>query len=428
MKAHIITIGNELLIGDIINTNASWIGSTLTQSGIQVDKVVTVGDDQADITESLDHALKQSDLIILTGGLGPTHDDITKKTVVDYFGSTLITHEPTLTHIKKIFEKRGLPFTKSNYGQAMVPDNAEVLFNKWGTAPGMLFRKGGRMVVVLPGVPHEMKALILDKLLPKLKESERGKGVYRVYYFQLAGIGESTLSDAVIGDIRHMFNGRMSMAYLPHIWGITLRISCYAGSAEEAEQALEPVREHIRRTASEYIYGESKEVGLGSVIGSLLRSDGATLSTAESCTGGLLAGRITDIPGSSDYFKGTVVAYDNEVKKNVLGVSIDVLTQYGAVSKEVAIQMARGVARALGTEYALSTTGIAGPGGGTTEKPVGTIWIGFWSKDEELAIKLQLTKDRMINREQTVVIALDLLRRRLKGIETLPYHLKPEFA
>ena len=428
MKAHIITIGNELLIGDIINTNASWIGSTLTQSGIQIEKVVTVGDDQADITESLDHALKQSDLIILTGGLGPTHDDITKKTVVDYFGSTLIPHEPTLAHIKRIFEKRGLPFTKSNYGQAMVPDNAEVLFNKWGTAPGMLFRKDDQMVVVLPGVPHEMKSLILDKLLPKLKESEKGEGVYRVYYFQLAGIGESTLSDAVIGDIGHMFNGRMSMAYLPHTWGITLRISCYADDEKEAEQALEPVKDHIRRTASEYIYGESKETGLSSVIGSLLRSDGATLSTAESCTGGLLAGRITDVPGSSDYFKGTIVAYDNEVKKNVLGVSNDALTQYGAVSKDVAIQMARGAARVMGTDYALSTTGIAGPGGGTSEKPVGTIWIGFWSKDKELAIKLQLTKDRLINREQTVVIALDLLRRRLKGIETLPYHLKPEFV
>ncbi len=428
MKAHIITIGNELLIGDIINTNASWIGSTLTQSGIQVDKVVTVGDDQEDINESLDQALKEADLVILTGGLGPTHDDITKKTVVDYFGSHLITHEPTLRHIKKIFEKRGLPFTKSNYGQAMVPDNAEVLFNKWGTAPGMLFRKDGHIVVVLPGVPHEMKALILDKLLPNLKESERGEGVYRVYYFQLAGIGESTLSDVVIGDIGHMLNGRMSMAYLPHIWGITLRISCYADDEKEAEQALEPVKEHIRETAAEYIYSESKDAGLGSVVGSLLRSGGTSLSTAESCTGGLLANRITDVPGSSDYFKGTVVAYDNEVKKTVLGVSKEALDQHGAVSKEVAIEMARGVAKALGTDYALSTTGIAGPGGGTPEKPVGTIWIGFWSKKEELAIKLQLTKDRLINREQTVVIALDLLRRRLNGIETLPYHLKPEFA
>ncbi|HKI44701.1 MAG TPA: molybdopterin-binding protein, partial [Balneolales bacterium] len=297
MKAHIITIGNELLIGDIVNTNASWIGSTLTQSGIQVEKVVTVGDDHADITESLDQSLQLADLVILTGGLGPTHDDITKKTVVDYFGSNLITHEPTLEHVKKIFDKRGLPFTKSNYGQAMVPDNAEVLFNKWGTAPGILFHKDGHIVVVLPGVPHEMKALILDKLLPRLKRSERGEGVYKVYYFQLAGIGESTLSDVVIGDIRHMFNGRMTMAYLPHTWGITLRISCYAGDEKEAEWALEPVKEHIRRTASEYIYSESMDVGLSSVIGSLLRSGGATLSTAESCTGGLLAGRITDVPG-----------------------------------------------------------------------------------------------------------------------------------
>jgi len=427
MKAYIITIGNELLIGDIVNTNASWIGTTLTQSGIQVEKVVTVGDNQTDITESLEEALSRSELTIMTGGLGPTHDDITKKAVADYFGSTLIKHEPTLEHIQKIFEKRGLPFTKSNYGQAMVPDNAEVLFNKWGTAPGMLFRKNGNIVVVLPGVPHEMKALILDKLLPKVKETERGQGIYKVHYFQLAGIGESTLSDEVIGDIGDMFNGRMSMAYLPHIWGITLRISCYADTEDEADKALEPVKEHIRKTASEYIYSESADVGLSSVIGTLLRSKQATLSTAESCTGGLLSGRITDVPGSSDYFKGTVVAYDNEVKKAVLGVSKASLEQHGAVSKEVAIEMARGVARQLGTDYALSTTGIAGPDGGTPEKPVGTIWIGYWSKKQELAIKLNLTKDRMINRDQTVVIALDLLRRRLNGIETLPYNLKPEF-
>ncbi len=428
MKAYIITIGNELLIGDIINTNASWIGSTLTQSGIQIEKVVTVGDDQTDITEALEESLSRSELTIMTGGLGPTHDDITKKVVSDYFGSTLVRHEPTLEHIKKIFKKRGIPFTRSNYGQAMVPDNADVLFNKWGTAPGMLFRRNGKIIVVLPGVPHEMKALILDKLLPKIKETEKGQGVYRVHYFQLAGIGESTLSDEVIGDIGHMFNGRMSMAYLPHIWGITLRISCYASNEEEADKALEPINEHIRNTASEYIYSESMDIGLSSVIGTLLRSKKATLATAESCTGGLLSGRITDIPGSSDYFRGTVVAYDNKVKKSVLGVAQSALEQYGAVSKEVAIQMAKGVARQLGTDYALSTTGIAGPGGGTPEKPVGTIWIGYWSKEEELAIKLLLTKDRIINRDQTVVIALDLLRRRLSGIETLPYHLKPEFA
>lgn len=430
MKAHIITIGNELLIGDIVNTNASWIGTTLTQSGIQIGKVITVGDDQSDITESLDYALSHADVTILTGGLGPTHDDITKKAVADYFGSNTILHEPTLEHIKKIFEKRGLPFTKSNYGQAMVPDNAEVLFNKWGTAPGMLFRRDGHLVVVLPGVPHEMKSLILEKLLPKLRESEKGQGIYKVHYFQLAGIGESTLSDEVIGDIGYMFNGRMSMAYLPHIWGITLRISCYANNENEAEQALEPVKEHIRKTASEYIYSEEMDGSLSAVVGSLLRSKGMTLATAESCTGGLLSGRITDVPGSSDYFKGTVVAYDNEVKKSVLGVSGATLDQHGAVSKQVAIEMARGVAQMLHTDYALSTTGIAGPGGGTPEKPVGTIWVGFWSaaSNEGLALKLQLTKDRLINRDQTVVIALELLRRRLDDIEMLPYHLKPEFV
>lgn len=428
MNAYIVTIGDELLIGDTINTNAAWIGSLLTQSGIRIEEVITIGDERDKIVRALEEGIARADVTILTGGLGPTHDDITRKVVAGYFGSRLVEHAPVLEHIRQIFEKRHIPFTRSNYDQAMVPDNAEVLFNKWGTAPGLLFHQKGHSIAVLPGVPHEMKALVREELLPRLKSAARKGLIYCARYFQLAGIGESTLSDKIIGDVGRLLNGRATLAYLPHIGEITLRIGCFAKNEQEGEVILSPVTEHIRQAAAEHIFSEKKDETLASVVGAMLGKKQATVAAAESCTGGLLAARITDVPGSSDYFKGAVVAYDNEVKKSELGVSSSVLEQAGAVSRETALQMAKGAAQKFGTDYALSTTGIAGPGGGTPEKPVGTIWIGFWSKKESLALRLQLTKDRIINREQTVVIALDLLRRRMNGVETLPYHLKPEFA
>lgn len=428
MIAEIITIGNELLIGDTINTNASWIGNVLTDNGIRVGKVVTIADDQQKITDELDDGLKKSDLIIITGGLGPTHDDITKKAVKEYFHAGEKLHQPTLDHIRKIFEKRNIPFSKSNYDQAVVPDNCEVLFNKWGTAPGMLFTRNEKKIAVFPGVPHEMKELILSELLPRIQAPSLGQEYYLARYFLLAGIGESTLSDIVIGEISNYLENGVSLAYLPHINGLTLRVSSLGKSKEEAENNVKPLENHIENVAQEFIYSRDPKDNLGIVTGKLLKERNWSVATAESCTGGLLSNMFTDVPGSSEYFNGGIVAYANEVKINQLNVDERILIEYGAVSREVALQMAKGAAETMNSEIGISTTGIAGPGGGSPEKPVGTVWIGFWSEKEHFAVKLQLTKDRWINKEQSAIIALEILRRRLSGIESFPYRLKPEFA
>lgn len=429
MIAHLITIGNELLIGDTINTNASWIGNTLTEHGIKVQKVITIGDDLEQITSELEHNYSSdADLLIITGGLGPTHDDVTKTAVQDFFKAGTKIDKPTLEHIKKIFEKRNIPFSSSNHDQAVVPDNCEVMFNKWGTAPGMWFETDGKMLAVLPGVPHEMKELILSEVLPRAAKKIAQAEYYYTQYFQLAGIGESTLSDMVIGDVSVYLKNGTSLAYLPHTNGLTMRVSTFGSDKVEAVKKVSPLVDHIREKASEFIYSENVNDNLGTEIGRLLRQKGLTLATAESCTGGLLSNILTDVPGSSDYFVGGVVSYSNEVKMDQLGVEGENLIEFGAVSSQVALQMAKGVANKLHSDIGLSTTGIAGPGGGSPEKPVGTVWIGYWSKLDHFAIKVQLTKDRWINKEQSAIIALDILRRRLSGIDSFPYRLKPEFA
>lgn len=428
MNAHIITIGNELLIGDIINTNVSEISSMLTDIGISVTRHVTVGDEEADIKRELLNTFGITPYIILTGGLGPTHDDVTKETLLDLFGAKLVLHEPTLAHIKKIFEKRGIPFSSSNKQQAMVPDNCEVLFNKWGTAPGMWFHEKGTDLIILPGVPHEMNALMHDVIIPRILKNKALNSYYHVHYFKLAGIGESTLSDLVLGDAGKYMGEGVSLAFLPNTNGLTLRVSSLGKSAEKAVKQMEPLIGYIRDKAHDFIYSENAQDDLSSVVGRMLRDRSFSVSTAESCTGGYIGNWLTDVPGSSDYVKGAIVAYSNDVKMNQLNVSKDSLDAFGAVSKQVALQMAAGVADLLGTDIGISATGIAGPGGGTPEKPVGTVWIGFWSVTRHFAIKVQLTKDRLINKQQTAMIALDILRRQLAGIENQPYQLKASYA
>lgn len=428
MNAHIITVGNELLIGDITNTNASEIGRMLTEIGISVTRQVSVGDKLDDIKGELHYSMNNARIVIVTGGLGPTHDDVTKEALLELFGEHLVLHEPSLKHVKKIFDKRGLPFSRSNYQQAMVPANCDVIFNKWGTAPGMWFRQNESVVVVLPGVPHEMTALMHDEIIPRLQSNESLNSVYRVHYFKLAGIGESTLSDLVLSDA-HKFSGKgISLAFLPHTDGLTLRISSIASSGEEAVKQMETLTGYIRKQAREFIFSEEPNVDLSSAVGRLLKDQNLTVSTAESCTGGYISNWLTDIPGSSDYFKGAVVAYSNQVKMNHLNVLEEDLDRFGAVSQPVALQMSAGVAGLLKTDIGLSATGIAGPGGGTADKPVGTVWIGFWSKSAHFAVKVQLTKDRLINKQQTAMIALDILRRQLSGIVSQPYQLKANYA
>lgn len=428
MQVHIITIGKELLIGDVVNTNASWIGQYFTEQGLECTRSVTVDDDTEAILREMEYSLNNADITIMTGGLGPTHDDVTRHALCRYFDVEMTEHEPSRAHIRHMFEKRGIPFSSSNLGQSMVPSNCEVLFNKKGTAPGMYFRVNGRVLAALPGVPLEMKHLIRDELMSRLTKDFNLEPCYYCRYIQIAGIGESTLSDLNIGNITEYLNGRVSLAFLPGIQGITLRLSSYADTPGKARQAAMPLEEHIRSTAGEYIFSDLPEDTIQAAAGRLLTGNKCTLALAESCSGGLISSKITDVSGSSAYYMGGICAYSNRAKIEMLGVDADVLNEHGAVSKPVALQMALGAARRFNADIGLSTTGIAGPGGGTPGKPVGTIWIGYWSADTHFAVKAMLFKDRMVNKERSAIIALDILRRRLSGIDSFPYDLKPEFA
>lgn len=428
MKCQIVSIGDELLLGDTVNTNASWLGQVLAEHGVEVTQVHTISDNGTMIKQTLRRAMRESDLVITTGGLGPTHDDITKKTVAELFDVEMTIHKPTLTFIKKIFKQRNIPFSKSNYYQAEVPENCKVLFNKQGTAPGLWFEENDNRLAVLPGIPHEMKGLIETEVLPKIDALTNGITRRFAFHIKMAGVGESTLSDKIIGSLHDFLSDDVTVAYLPSPQANTLRINVQAKSEQEALDKTREVKKYIYARAKDMIIGEGKDMTLSKAVGNILRESKLNLSVAESCTGGLLANTITDAPGSSDYMMGGIVAYANSIKTEQLKVSEKDLKAYGAVSKQVALQMARGIATVMNSDIGVSTTGIAGPGGGTDEKPVGTVWIGFWSTNHHFALHTQLTKDRNINKQRTVAIALELVRRIASGVETMPYGLKPHFA
>ncbi len=417
-KAHIITIGNELLIGDTVNTNASWIGSKLTESGFKVQLVITIPDKIEMITEYLEHSLEQADLTIVTGGLGPTHDDITKKAIAKLFDAELVENRHVLNHIRKMFEKRGYEFTATNAEQALVPENCEILFNKQGTAPGMWFERNNHYLTSIPGVPHEMRHLMNEQISKKIDQYFPETDTIVTEYFRTAGIPESTLSDKV-GDLEEFIMNGVDVAYLPNPAGVTIRISANSG------EKLQKLREKLYKRAGTYIYGNGKDLSLSVVIGELLAEKGLSIAVAESCTGGYLANEITNVAGSSRYMTGGVVAYSNDVKQKLLGVEQKALDEEGAVSKTVALQMAKGVAECLEADIGVSTTGIAGPGGGSKEKPVGLIWMGFWIQGEHFALQSIFTKNRLVNKKRTVMVVLECLRRRLLNIESYPYELKP---
>ncbi len=424
MECQIISIGNELLIGDTVNTNASWLGEKLTASGIEVTHVHTIGDDLQTVKKVLQTTLSEAQLVITTGGLGPTHDDVTKRAVTELFDCDLIVNEDILQFIKKTFRKRNIPFSKSNYGQAKVPNCCEVLFNTQGTAPGMWFEREERKLAVLPGVPYEMKHLFKEKVLPKIRRDNTTSRYRKSHYIITAGIGESTLSDDIIGDLSPVMQQSVSVAYLPSPQGTRIRISASGSSKEAIKEYIEPVVNFIKERAGDMIIGEGRDMTLAKAVGEVLRKRELWLATAESCTGGYISNAITDVPGSSKYFKGGISAYSNEVKVTQLDVNSNTIDNKGAVSKEVALEMARGVALGMETDIGISTTGIAGPGGGSEIKPVGTVWIGFWSRAEHFALHAQFTNDRLINKERCSSVALEMIRRSVLNIEQMPYGLK----
>lgn len=417
MQAEIITIGDELLIGQVVDTNSAWLGSTLGDDGIKVIQITSVQDHAAQIVQAVNDALSRADIVLMTGGLGPTKDDITKKTLAEMFGMKLVRNEQVYEMVGKQLALRGIAFTELNQGQALVPDGCTVLPNRNGTAPGMWFERDGKVLISMPGVPFEMKALVKDEVLPRLrKHFALDANVHRTII--TFGLAESILANT-IASWEEALPPYLHLAYLPSALCIRLRLSAYEIDRQKAEQEIESQIEKLSKVIPHYIIG-SEDDSLESVTGTLLKTRGETLATAESCTGGNIAHRFTAMPGASEYFKGGVVAYSNEVKMALLGVDPESLNRYGAVSQNVAEQMAEGVRRATGATYGISTTGIAGPTGGTPEKPVGTVWMAVATPNGVFSRRMVFGSVRSQNIERASSNCINLLRLQLLGLGDLP--------
>jgi len=410
--ASIITIGDELLIGQVIDTNSAWMAQELNKNGIWVARRVAVGDVWDDIWQALDEESRRSSIILITGGLGPTADDITKPLLNKYFGGKMIVDQKALENVKYIFERvLKRPMIDRNLRQAEVPDSCTVIPNKRGTAPGMWFERAGRIFVSMPGVPHEMKGMMTDDILPTLRE--RFQLPYIAHRTLLtAGIGESFLAEH-IKTFEEALPASIKLAYLPNYGMVRLRLTIQAGDPKDtatAETLLQDQFNTLKGLVAEWM-ATDEDITLQEAIGRLLKTRGKTLGTAESCTGGYIAHLITSIPGSSHYYKGSVVSYDNEVKMHSLGVSPDTLAAHGAVSEETVREMVRGAMQQLDTDYTIATSGIMGPDGGTPDKPVGTVWIAVGNRQNILAQKFSFRFDRLRNIELTATNALNQLRK-----------------
>jgi len=411
VNASIITIGDELLIGQTIDTNSAFIAQELNKIGVWVKRRVAVGDVHDDIWQALDEESSQSDIIIITGGLGPTADDITKPLLCKYFGGKLIVNEKVLEHVKYLFEKifrRPGPMLERNLKQAEVPDVCTVLHNMRGTAPGMLFNKDGKVFISLPGVPHEMKGLITGEVVPYLLSIFKIPAIVHLTAFT-AGQGESMIAE-LLKDFEPTLPSHIKLAYLPNYGMVKLRLTSRGENKEEVENELLPYFEKLQELVKEYLVA-NEDVGLEVVIGNILKAKGKSMATAESCTGGYIAHLITSVAGSSAYYKGSVVGYAYDVKENVLGVKHETLETLGAVSEETVKEMLNGVIKIMEVDYALAVSGIMGPDGGTDEKPVGTVWIAVGNKSNQETLKLNLRFDRQRNIAMTAGNAMNFLRK-----------------
>lgn len=411
-SAEIITIGTEMLLGDLVDTNTAWLSAQLAGLGVGVYRHTTVGDNRDRIVGAMKEAAVRSDLVITTGGLGPTSDDLTNECLALLAGRALVEYEEARRHVDDMFVRFGRKPTPSNYKQALFPEGTTLIPNPLGTAMGALLELDGTLFATLPGVPQEMKGMFGETLAPLVQERSDGSIVSRTLWF--SGIGESALAERV-QDLLDADDP--TVAPLAGQGKVRLRITSRAATPEEAEKKIEPVAREILSRLGDYHFGEDEET-LESAVGRLLEEHGVTLTLAESCTGGLLAKRLTDGPGSSTYFREGLVTYSNEAKERLLGVKRETLMQDGAVSEAVAREMAEGVRRAAGADYGLSVTGVAGPDGGTEEKPVGLVWIGVSDEKETFAERLDLSAwrhSREAIRERSANRAFDILRRRLEG-------------
>lgn len=408
MNVHIITIGDELLIGQIIDTNSAKMAQLLLEIGAKVTGRTAVGDDHEAIIRSLRSATKQADIVLVTGGLGPTKDDVTKKAIADFYGVGFVFHQPTLDRLNQILERLNRPMTDAFRSQCLMPQNATVLPNKMGSAPGMWFEENGKALASMPGVPFEMEYLMQQEVLPRLQAKFNAMPTAHRTLFT-AGEGESTLAE-YLKDFEENLPPQVKLAYLPSIARVRLRLTVSDPDAGFVAKTLDEKFREMEDLIPRKVIAGYGDDSLESVIGDILKEKKLTLSTAESCTGGYLAHLITSVPGSSAYFMGSVVSYANELKMNQLGVREATLREHGAVSEQTVREMVAGAIRLLGTDVAIATSGIAGPDGGTPEKPVGTVWLAVGNKERTVTRKLQLSKNRLINIQYSAYYALNLLR------------------
>ncbi|HMQ67426.1 MAG TPA: competence/damage-inducible protein A [Ignavibacteria bacterium] len=418
MRSKIISIGDEILLGQIVNTNAAFIGDKLFSAGFPVEKTVVIGDEEQILMDELKDSSENFDITIITGGLGPTHDDITKPTLVKFFNDKLVTDNKVLDHVMNIFSSRNIPMPEVNIAQALIPSKSKVLWNSNGTAPGIMFETNEKLIIAIPGVPFEMKDLINNEIIPLLK-NKFGKKFTKVFLNKTlltTGSGESSLNE-MLGNVNE-FLGDSKLAFLPSATGVRLRINAEGNTVSEAENKISIIEKIIRSKIQDYIFGENED-DLETVTGRILKERKKTLSVAESCTGGKISSRIVSVPGSSEYYTGGVCVYSNIEKIKLLNIREETLSKYGAVSEETAIEMAEGVREIMKTDYSLSTTGIAGPAGGSEKKPVGLVWIGFSSSEKTFAMSFLFGEERQRNIERASQRALEILRRELLKIKLI---------
>ncbi len=408
MTADIITIGDEILIGQIIDSNSAWIAQQLEQNGFKIRQITSVSDQKQHIIKILDAASKESDLIIITGGLGPTDDDITKQTLAEYFDTELITNQEILKKLEAFVAAKGLTMNKRNRKQAELPKSCTLLPNDNGTAGGMWFERKSKVFISMPGVPFEMKAMFTNYALPKLTAHFKTPQIIHKTVLTF-GIPESNLA-GILEDWETNLNEKIKLAYLPSPERLRLRLSMVCDTVEKAEAILTAEIEKLKALIGKAIFGYG-DLFLQDVIGDILKANKATLATAESCTGGNISRLITSVPGSSAYFKGAVTAYSNEIKERVLGVKSETLMTHGAVSQETVKEMAQGLLKLFQTDYAIAVSGIAGPGGATKDKPVGTTWIAVADKDKIIAKRYVFGQNRTVNIRRASSKAIDMLRK-----------------
>ena len=405
--AELLTIGDEILYGQIVDTNSQWMSVELDKVGIKVIRKTSVGDVESEILTAFAEAEKRADIILITGGLGPTNDDLTKPLLAKYFNCELKINEEALREVTEFFKSRGRELTEINRQQAALPTACEKITNPNGTAPGMWFEKNGKVFMSMPGVPHEMKKMMTESVIPKLKQTFKTPVIYHKV-IRTIGIGESFLAEK-ISDWEKALPPHIKLAYLPNLGEVKLRLTSFGDSNKNMQAEVNELTEKLKLIVGQFIFGYGEDP-IELVIGNTLRKKKLTLSVAESCTGGYLSHLITSVPGSSDYFLGSMIPYSYEIKMRQLGVKPETLEKYGAVSEPTISEMANVVRARFNTDIGVATSGIAGPGGATPDKPVGTVWIAYSDKHQTVTKKLQLSKDRMINIRVASVAVLNLIR------------------